>query len=119
MEQQGSGDVVGQVAHHLQRRRAESGKVHSQYILPHQVQTADTLAPFNQFRGKVPVDLNHVQFTSRAQQGDGQRAPAGADLDDSLAGTRVNGPDYPVDNGRVPEKMLAEAPAHGSHENRT
>jgi hypothetical protein len=108
VEQDGCGDVVGQVAHDAQRRPGHVGQradVHLQHVgLDHR--HAGTLAPA---RGQVAVQLDHRQRPAAFQQRLGHRTEAGADLDDRLARLRADRPHDAVDHHRVGQEVLAEA----------
>ena len=108
VEQDRRGDVVGQVADHPQRRACgvgQRGEVDLQHV------GLDYLHPFAlaPARGQVAVELDHRQRAAALEQRLGQRAQAGPDLDQRLAGPRRDGPHDGVDHGRIGQEMLAEA----------
>jgi hypothetical protein len=108
MEQDGRGDVVGQVAHHPQRRAGGVGQrreVDLQHVgLDHG--DARALAPAG---GQVAVEFDDGERATALQQRLGHGAQAGSDLHQRLAGPRCDGPHDLVDHHRVDQEVLAEA----------
>ena len=59
-------------------------------------------------RREIAVELDHRQRRHALEQREGQRAPARPDLDQRLAGARIDAVDDPMDHRPVDEEMLAE-----------
>ena len=57
---------------------------------------------------QIAVDLHDVQVMEPLEQRSGQRPEAGPDLDDVIIASGIDGPDDPLDDLRIDEKMLAE-----------
>ncbi len=110
MEQQRRGYVVGQVAHHAQRRAraAQAFEVGFQHVADMDAQPARALI-FAQALREVAVDFHHVQLSRPLQQRPGQRAPARAHLENALAGPRIHRIQNPADHAGVVQEVLAEA----------
>jgi hypothetical protein len=84
VEQQRRGDVVGQVADHAQRRR-QRAKSNFRASPSWIVSRSGGIVGLAQAGDQVAVDLDHVQVVEPRQQRLGQRAEAGADLDQAVA----------------------------------
>ena len=120
VEQQRRRDVVGQVAHHAQPLSTGSGErreVETQRIRPVQRQALRRV-PLTERRGEVAVDLDGIEATGGFEQRRGERAMAGADLHQCVAGPRSDGLDDAVYDPRVVQEMLAETLA-GEHHRRS
>jgi len=119
MHDQRRGDVVGQVTHHPQRRAVatQGGEVEGQGIalVNHEIRVLEEL--HTQAGDQIAVELDHLQGAAGSvDQRLGQRSLAGADLDQALAGTGVDGPHDARDDARIAQEVLAEAlagPMHG------
>src|SRR5207245_7059878 len=106
MEQDRSGDVVGEIAHDSERRGERRkieptrvGLVHRQTLL------GKALA---QARAQVPVQLDGVQVLDALKKRRGQRAQPGAYFDDVLAAPRIDRRDDALDDSPLDEKVLTE-----------
>jgi hypothetical protein len=109
VEQDGAGDVVGQVAHHAQRPaglRGQRREVHVQHVgLDHRQPGPAAGA---QSRRQVAVELDHRQRAGALQQRLRHRAESGADLHQRVAGTRLDGAHDAADHALVGQEVLAE-----------
>ena len=68
-----------------------------------------------QFRNHVAVDLDHLEPPAALEQRPGQRAEPGSDLDQPLAGLRIDRGDDTREHARVVQEMLPEALAGADH----
>ncbi len=111
VEDQWGGDVVGQVAHHLEAARwhAQLVEVELQGVALVQAEIAATGKLVLQDRHQVLVQFHHVQLCPAAQQAFGQGALAGADFQQMFAGLGVDGTQDAVDDAGVVQEVLAEA----------
>ena len=107
MEQDGGGNIVGQVAHHADWS-GQAGEikiervafVHSQPVC----RMGDTQALH-----QIAVDFNHMQMIEALEQWHGQGRQTRADLDHCLAAQRRNGRNDLRNYRAVVKKMLAES----------
>ena len=108
MEQDGGGDVVGQVADHSGFCSAQPTRhlreVHFQHIGFNHVQ----LPVQAQAQRQVAVQLNDRQAPQALDQRLRERGQAGADFHHRLARLRCNGLHDGIDDGAIGQKMLAE-----------
>lgn len=111
VEDQRSGDVVGQVADHPQAawRRAQGVEVELQGIALVQVEVALAGELLVEDRDQVLVQLHHVQLRAAAQQAFGQGALARADFQHAVFGFGVDSTQDTVDNAGVVQEVLTEA----------
>ena len=116
MEQDGRGDVVGQIAHHAdfaqggrrglgQHLRGQRPKIDLEHIrLDHR-----QLRVFAQAHRQVAVELDHREVPQALDQGLREGRQTGADLDHGLTGHRGDGVHDGIDDAAVGQKVLAEA----------
>ena len=110
LEQDLRGDAIGQIADDQQalaRRRRGRREVELQHILLDN----RTRAPQESARaggGKSVVQLDGQDMGGASGQGSGNRAAAGADLDDSAAGEIADGGRDALDGLGIVEEVLAE-----------
>ena len=109
MEQDGAGDVVGQVAHHAQLGHTHTGGQCAEIDLEHVGLDHIEIVAQAQARGQVAVQLNHGELAQTLDQRLGQGHQAGANLDHGLARLGVNGFNNVVDDGAIGQKILAKA----------
>ena len=120
MKQQWRGNVIGKIADDFQRAASlfAVAEIELQGIGLVDQQLAVTGGFFAQQRHQVAIEFHGLQRAMFLQQGQGDRAPTRADLDDGVARSRVDRADDALDDSRVVEKMLAETFAgmvsHGS-----
>ena len=113
VEQQRGGNVVGQVADDAQvvPQRTEVEFQCVAAVNGEAVGGPGAVQP----RDDVAVEFDRMQVRQAVEQGLGQRAEAGADLDDGFARLRMDRVDDGVDDAVVDEEILAEAFAGGVH----
>ncbi|MNT72975.1 hypothetical protein D3C72_2116260 [compost metagenome] len=58
---------------------------------------------------QIAIQLNHLHLRDPFEQRVGQRAQAGADLDQHVVGLRADGIDDAVDDGVVDQEVLPES----------
>ena len=109
VEQDRRGDVVGQVADQADRRTGgQRGEVHLQHVAVDDAQLAHACGHGRQRADQVAVELDHGQRAVAAQQWQGDRALAGADLDQAFARCQVHGLDDALDIGALVQEVLSQ-----------
>ena len=108
MEQDGAGDVVGQVAHHTQLGHAQMRRQRPEVHLEHVGFDHIQIVAQAQTRRQVTVQLDHGELAQTLDQRLRQRHEAGTDLDHGLACRGVDGVNNAVDDGAVRQKVLAK-----------
>ena len=104
----GGGDVIGQVGHHLQRLLRDGGKIQLQDILvddPYIIVGGQGLF---QDGDQIPVDLHGSDLPCGLAEGLGQGADAGADLQNCILLSDLRSPDDLIQHMGVDEEVLAE-----------
>ncbi|MNJ57861.1 hypothetical protein D3C77_534700 [compost metagenome] len=91
------------------RAIGETGEVELQRIALVDVEIRPASEAAVEDRDQVQVELHHFQVGAAVQQALGQRALAGADFHQPLAGTRADGAQDAVDHPHVMQEVLAEA----------
>ena len=110
LEQDGRGDVVGQVAgdtEALARGRGGSGEVEVEHILLDDGYAAG-IEVRAQAGGEIAVELDGENAAGARSKSVGDSAAAGSDFDDRAAGEIAEGRDDPVDGDVVNEEVLTE-----------
>ena len=114
MEQDRRAEVVGQVADQADlpavadQFAGQLAEVHAEHVAFDQPQRAVFARGGLQRRVQVAVEFDRGECAVLPQQREGQRALAGADLDDGVAGLRVRRLHDLVDDPAVVEEVLAE-----------
>jgi hypothetical protein len=110
MKKDRRGNVVGQVADEADRfAMRERGKIHLEHVGVDDKELADAARLVAQRFDQVAVEFDRGQFPGAAQQGQGERAFAGSDLDDALSRLRRDRIDDAAQDAGVVQEMLAEA----------
>ena len=111
-KEQGSGDVVGQVADDAQAPGAgEGAEIESERILVEEAQRSGATTFPTKVLAQVPVDFDRVQLAAASQDGEGECPAPGADLHQRLTGPGVHRFDDAFDDSCVVQEVLAESPA--------
>ena len=106
VEEDGRGDVVGQVAGQADRvAGGELGEVHFEHVAVHD---GEAFAQRAQVFQQVAVELDDGEFAVQLQQRDGDGAGAGADLDEAVAGLGIDGAHDFADDAGLVQEVLAE-----------
>ena len=107
MEEERRRHVIRQVSHHAQRRR-QGGEIEAQGIALDEPQPllGKTLP---QAGGEITVELDGREMAGSIDERLGERAESGADLDQMLAGFRVDGGDDAPDDIGIAQEILSEA----------
>ncbi len=113
-EQQGCGDVVGQVADHAQPPSACRGQcapVELERIARVQHEAVLAGKARTQAGSEITVDLDDVERAGRGQQRPRDGALARADFHQRLASARRDARDDALDHAGIVQEVLAKAPA--------
>ena len=109
MEQDGRGQVVGQVADQAQLVFGRQlGEIHFQYVLVDHGQRARALCRVRKRHDQVAVEFDGGQFPMPAQQGQGDGTLAGADFHQPVAGLWIHGEHDHVDHAAIGQEVLAK-----------
>ena len=109
MEQDGRGQVVGQIADQAQLVFGRQlGEIHFQHVLVDHGQRAHALRRMRERHDQVAVEFDGGQFSMPAQQGQGDGALAGADFHQAVTGLWTHGEHDHVDHVAVGQEVLAE-----------
>ncbi len=92
----------------MRRRSPQRREIEGERIgcVQRELRRGESLA---QARGEIAVDLDRRHMSGAGDQLVGQRGEPGADLDDVVAGLRIDCGDDPLDVARVGEEVLAKA----------
>ncbi|MNI61639.1 hypothetical protein D3C73_1169200 [compost metagenome] len=109
MEQDRRGNVVGQVADQADRLAiGKLGEVHPQHVAVDDGQFTQRFGGGGQRRDQVAVELDHRHLRVHAQQRQGDRTLARADLDQAVAVPGIDRHHDLVDVVAVGKEVLAE-----------
>ncbi len=106
VKQQGGGDVVGQIAHHLELG-PQSAEVEGQGIPlvdGEPILGIALLQPGDQ----IPVDFHHMEMVQPGQQGLGEGPQPGPDFHHRFPRMGIHGPDNVPDDLGVLKEILTE-----------
>ena len=111
VEQQGGGDVVGQVPHHAQavRGRCQGAEIELKGVCHVDAQVPAVRTARAERGGQLGVDLDHLQAAQPIEQRAGDGPLTRTDLHHGLARLRGDGVHDAADDSGVVEEVLTEA----------